>query len=822
MTLTLWPSLSWSTCLTPRVVNGGPPLKRKHSVRKFRFAPFAYRSSRGDTDSTLPCGNGTSRMKVIKPLRSIKPVPESLLHRAWRGFLRLHLETETKDFGWSEGFRAAIGITVPAVAGLFVNHLSLGVLGSFAVLWVLSCDLGGSYRQKANDLSAAGAVILLGYLFSGLMIGSLPRYVAGVFLWVFAGAAIGVAGSAAAQAGLVSSTIVITSVVLIVPSEFWTRFLICVFGVLWAIILSIALWPIRAHLPVFRAAGQCFVRLGSMTETFWIGAATVRRPARNLDFALAYDGLVTSLNQARQIWGMVRARRGGPTARSILLLSIIEMIDDIARTLVTLREVLNLIGEEVWFASVRGKLTRLTDSLSTTFARAASAFASRGGLVDVAVVQDTFRDLERFTAENSEFGHAYELNELLQSGRHLVSQVTELTGMIHQLGSPSPQIEPPPEARFGRKPRSYNFFAEVRSGLSLRSSSFRHALRLGIATALASLLASTVHLTRGYWIPMTVVLVLKPNFGGTLQRSVQRVTGTVLGAILASGLLISLQGWTVVLALAILAFATFAFRNRNYGLFAFALTPMVMLMLDLAHPTTVIDSALRVFYTGAGGVIALVCGYLLFPTWEKPKLPVHIAKALRAEVAFLRALATSIAGENESRPIAEYRQDAAIAVSNAATAAQRMLSEPAHLRGDVEASLAVVNYCRRILHVLAAISDYPTRGQMKVRSEELRHAMQLLTESLDDLANSLETRTEPGRMPKVSELVRGLEAIQSTAAGKAGFEEQSELWLLAHFRNLAELILSLRGAAARLLKAYLSTSDPRDSTKVAGAKALQQ
>ncbi|MBV9391142.1 MAG: FUSC family protein, partial [Verrucomicrobia bacterium] len=477
---------------------------------------------------------------MSRSFHSIEPVAPSVLHRAWNAFLELHFETESKDFGWIEGLRAAVGITVPAIAGLLANHLSLGVLGSFAVVWILSCDLGGSYRQKANDLSAAGIVILFAYLFSGLMIGSVWRYIAGVFLWVFAGAVIGVAGSAAAQAGLVSSTIVITSVVLIVPSEFWIRFLICVFGIFWAIILSIALWPIRAHSPVFTAAGKCLARLGSMSESFWIGAATVRRPARNLDFALAYDRLVTSINQARQMWGMVRARRGGPTTRGILLLSIIEMIDDIARTLVTLREVINLIGEQVWFEPVRGKLTELTDSLSITFARAASAFARRGGLVDVGIVQETFREFERFAAADTDFRHAYQENELLQTGRHLVNQVAELARMIHELGSPSPQVEPPPEARFGPKPRSYNFFAEVRSGLSFRSSSFQHALRLGMATAFASLLASTVHLTRGYWIPMTVVLVLKPNFGGTLQRSVQRVTGTVLGAIVASILLVSL------------------------------------------------------------------------------------------------------------------------------------------------------------------------------------------------------------------------------------------------------------------------------------------
>ena len=63
-----------------------------------------------------------------------------------------------------------------------------------------------------------------------------------------------------------------------------------------------------------------------------------------------------------------------------------------------------------------------------------------------------------------------------------------------------------------------------------------------MASAVGGLLAAAEHLVRGYWIPMTVVIVLKPNFGGTLQRSVQRITGTILGALLAALLMLASTG----------------------------------------------------------------------------------------------------------------------------------------------------------------------------------------------------------------------------------------------------------------------------------------
>ena len=68
--------------------------------------------------------------------------------------------------------------------------------------------------------------------------------------------------------------------------------------------------------------------------------------------------------------------------------------------------------------------------------------------------------------------------------------------------------------------------------------------------------------------------------------------------------------------LPVLVFATFALRNVNYTLFSLALTPTVLLMLDIAHPITVTDSFLRVLHTIIGSVLALLSGYLLFPFWE--------------------------------------------------------------------------------------------------------------------------------------------------------------------------------------------------------------
>lgn len=672
------------------------------------------------------------------------------------------------------------------------------------------CDVGGAYRQKAVTMVASCAVLLVAYMFGGWMTLSVPNYIIGVFVWVFVSAIVGVAGNGAAQAGTVSSTIVITSVVLFVPSEFWTRLWLCVIGFSWALILSLGLWPLAPYAPVFQAISLSVARLADLSTAFWAGAAAPGQFANNLTFAIAYDALMTSLERARNIWGAVRANRAGPTKRSIALLAVLEQIDDVARSLVTLREELNVVAREKWFVPFRDRFAELTDALSELSLETAQAVAVAGNPVDPGRVQSAFRNLVSDLTDESQTGTLQPRREIHRTTRHLVEQASALAETVSELNTDNQSLIEPPEARFGQKPKTFDPLAEIRNSISLRSSTFRHAVRLGFATAIGGVLAALVHIVRGYWIPMTVVIVLKPNFGGTVQRSVQRVTGTVLGALLAALIVLDLpEPWLLWAVLPALAFATFSSRNYNYTLFSLSLTPMVLLMLDIAHPITVADSFLRVAHTIIGSALALLAGYLLFPTWESRRLPARIAEALTVEAQLIRALRDAMLGIKKERPIAEFRRAAAVTVSNAAAAGQRLLSEPHDRRGDVEASLAAVTYCRSILHALAAISDYAARKSTRFESDPLAGLCLALAESWEELANGLLAGTEPRKLRDLPKLLEQYELAllpdstddnPTPGPMTASSQGAPALSLYYHVRNTVNLTLRTREAIVRLLR----------------------
>src|SRR5262249_32982572 len=95
------------------------------------------------------------------------------------------------------------------------------------------------------------------------------------------------------------------------------------------------------------------------------------------------------------------------------------------------------------------------------------------------------------------------------------------------------------ERREARQPwplRLSGTIATLRANLNLRSAAFRHGVRLAICVALGSSMAHAFGWHRPYWAPMTIAIVLKPDFTATFSRGVLRLGGTVIGLLVATGL----------------------------------------------------------------------------------------------------------------------------------------------------------------------------------------------------------------------------------------------------------------------------------------------
>ena len=122
----------------------------------------------------------------------------------------------------------------------------------------------------------------------------------------------------------------------------------------------------------------------------------------------------------------------------------------------------------------------------------------------------------------------------------------------------------------------------------------------------------------GFWIPLTVLFVLRPSADETHRRLILRAAGTAAGLVIASLLSEWLQGDGVALALALLTVATgfsYGLLTVQYALFTTAITTYAVLLADTLGEPTLEAAGQRAGATALGIAIA----FLAFLIWSNPE-----------------------------------------------------------------------------------------------------------------------------------------------------------------------------------------------------------
>jgi fusaric acid resistance family protein len=148
---------------------------------------------------------------------------------------------------------------------------------------------------------------------------------------------------------------------------------------------------------------------------------------------------------------------------------------------------------------------------------------------------------------------------------------------------------------------------ELRERASMPSPARSYAVRLAVALAAATLLYRWLAWPRGSWIPLTALLVLKPELHETFARGLARMAGTIIGAGCATAITVTLApGATLLTLLAILfVWAGYALFRTNYGLFTICITGYVVFLVVLAGGAEPATAEYRIINTLIGGGLAL-------------------------------------------------------------------------------------------------------------------------------------------------------------------------------------------------------------------------
>jgi len=239
---------------------------------------------------------------------------------------------------------------------------------------------------------------------------------------------------------------------------------------------------------------------------------------------------------------------------------------------------------------------------------------------------------------------------------------------------------------------------------------------------------------------MTIVLVLKPEFAVTFTRGVLRITGTVVGLLLATALFHFLP---IHVATEIILIGVFTLLMRwvgpaNYGVFAVMISALVVLLLTIngVSPSEVILA--RGLNTAVGGVLALLA-YLAWPTWERSRVADNVVALLRAYRKYFTVVAKSYSekGSVERFEIERARQDGRTARTNLEASVERLAAEPGTTPDQIQRTNAILASSHRFAHAVMALEaglpltpDVPARPEFLVFAADVETTLLLLEEIL--------------------------------------------------------------------------------------------
>jgi uncharacterized membrane protein YccC len=494
--------------------------------------------------------------------------------------------------------------------------------------------------------------------------------------------------------------------------------------------------------------------------------------------------LDAQLDAAHQALDAIRAGASGASPTDACLLVLLRAATRLAHDGVALGKAFQAASASPALAQFQSLLGTATADLADATRQLASVVATGKGEVDLAAVERTLAALKALTRQAASAAgqpdryHALavvvDARQVLETVADHLRSLADVARRLHR-GLPPPTTVLPSGLP---APTSTSWWDTLRSQLTFRSLAFRHALRLAVAAALGVLLYTALDLPHGFWITLTTVAILKPNYGSTLDMTLQRVGGTSLGAILAALLIAGAPSFVwLELAIIPLTIVCFAFKPLSYMLFVTLLTPLVVVLVDLGGGGDWTVAALRVANTVLGGALALGASYLLWPTWERDRLPQQLAATLRANRVYFRAVAAAYHGRARDVPaLAAARRQAGLENGNAAAAFQRLLGEPAGRRGPARVWHELVTYNQQLQDSVTSLDVHTARYSGHHALPGLETFVQAAEDTLEALAAAVAGGAPAGPLPtfdvalsQIRDHVAALEATRTTElAGHAG------------------------------------------------------
>jgi uncharacterized membrane protein (TIGR01666 family) len=343
--------------------------------------------------------------------------------------------------------------------------------------------------------------------------------------------------------------------------------------------------------------------------------------------------------------------------------------------------------------------------------------------------------------------------------------------------------------------------------LSFSSTIFRHSLRLTVTIIIGGIIGKLLPFQNIYWILMTIIIIMRPGYGLTKQRSIQRALGTLLGGVIAFTILSVTQNQILLSTLAITCMLLgLSFTQTNYTVSATFVTMYIVFLYGILTPNFVHFIQFRIIDTLTGALLAFLANHFLWPSWEYIKAPEYLEKAIAANRDYLNEIFAFY--KNKGEVTISYRlarKNAFIEIGNLMASFQRMSQEPKSKQIKMTQVYKLTELNHSLLSSIASLGTYIQSHKTTPSSEAftivVKKSIKNLEEAIGYLKNEVYVQQNPITNEELASRFTELKNIRERELKEGNsIDEEAFVLKMQEAQLVIEQLIWLTNLSERILK----------------------
>ena len=649
----------------------------------------------------------------------------------------------------SEGIRITAGIVLPALILSYFNLLSVGVVVALGAMSVSITDTPGPIHHRKNGMIVCLIINTIISLVTGFA--ASHHFLLGALILVacFLFSMIGIYGNRANSIGVSALLVMVLNIDR--QHEGWDVVLNAAYimaGAAWYMLLSLLLYGFRPYKLIQQALGDCIMATADYLRVrsyFY---------EKEVDYNKTYQRMLEQQVVVHEKQNLVREllfksrniTKESTTVSRILLMIFTDIVDLFERTMTSYQDykaLHDVFNESEILEHYRQLIIELTNELDEI------GIAVKSGNPSVETGELTKllnKTKEYFTAYRDANRTAENVDGFI-SLRHILNSIEDIAARIHTL-----HLYTTYNKEFVSKattPTDYDKFIThqpvdlklLKDNLTLDSNTFRHAIRISIATLAGYIISMLFPLGHSYWILLTIIVILKPAYSLTRKRNYERLIGTICGALIGLLILYFITDSHVLFAIMlVLMVGTYSLLRTHYMISVIFMTPYILLLFHILNRAS-FESVItdRIIDTVIGSAIAFIANLLLLPAWEHEQIGNYMSQVIEKNKNYFKDIASAFTGNPVTTTSYKLsRKNAFVALANLSDAFTRMLSEPKSKRKNIKHIHQLVVQNHMLTSHIATLSYYVKPFSEKFASKDFEPVIDNTITKLNDAEKILE------------------------------------------------------------------------------------